>query len=102
MLLMILFELLQESDEFTAIKPHFNRWDMRKRALDNRIPKNIPVHEIGLEISLLSFLTINYVLIDPEISIKSKRDPISKWLDSKENISSLDIIQSSGKGTASI
>ena len=37
-----LIRTLQESDEFTANKPRFNRWDMRKRASDIRIPKNIP------------------------------------------------------------
>ncbi|CAB4478214.1 unnamed protein product [Rhizophagus irregularis] len=37
-----LVRVLQESDEFAVNKPRFNRWNMRKRASDIRIPKNMP------------------------------------------------------------
>ena len=37
-----LVRTLQENDEFTVNRPRFNRWDMRKRSLDIRIPRNMP------------------------------------------------------------
>ena len=37
-----LVRTLQENDEFTVNRPRFNKWDMRKKSLDIRIPRNMP------------------------------------------------------------
>jgi hypothetical protein len=66
-----LVQTLQENDEFTVNKPRSNRWDMRKRASDIRIPKNLSgiLQFIAFFIVKLMLILFIYLFIVHEIEL---------------------------------